>query len=103
LKMGVEIPNEVLYNTFRDDGEYKINKEKWKAEQLEKILLSALLQKALAAANQEADPQNQLASQLGELIKGQGGNEGRPPNNAQPPRLEQKMRDGVPDSTVATY
>lgn len=103
IKMGVEIPNETLYNTFRDDGEYETNKNKWKQEQLEKILLSAMLQKALAAANNQADPMNQLATQLQEMIKGGTNNEGRTPTNNQPPRLEQKMRDGVPDSTIASY
>lgn len=103
LKMGVEIPNEKLYDTFLDDGEYKIGKDKWKAEQLEKILLSAMLQKALAAANNEADPMNQLASSLKEVIGGGTNNEGRPPSNAQPPRLETKQREGIPEPTVATY
>lgn len=103
MKMGVEIPNEKLYDTFLDDGEYEVGKAKWKAEQLEKILLSATLQKMLAAANSAADPMNQMASGITEMLKGQQGNEGRPPTNNQPPRLESKNRDGVPDSTVSTY
>lgn len=102
-KMGIEIPNEKIYDTFLDDGEYKTGKEKWKQEQLEKVMLSAILQRALQAANAQADPQNALASQLSEIIKGQQNGEGRPASNAQPPRLEQKMREGIPDSTIATY
>lgn len=102
IKMGVEIPNEVLYDTFRDDKRYKVNKDIWKQEQMEKILLSAALQKMLAAANQEADPQNKLASDLSDLLRG-ANSEGRPPSNNAPPRLESKSRDGVPEPTIATY
>lgn len=102
-KMGIEIPNEKIYNAFLDDGEYKIGKQQWKQEQLEKILLSATLQKALQAANEQSDPMNQMANNISNLIQGQQGGEGRPPTNAAPPRLEQKMRDGIPDSTIATY
>lgn len=103
IKMGVPISKKKLYETFRDDGEFELDKAAWKAEQLEMVAMSAMLQKALAAANQAADPMNQLASGLAEMIKGQSGNEGRPPTNNQPPRLESKTRDGIPDSTVATY
>lgn len=103
IKMGVEIPNQKLYDTFLDDGEYLTGKEEWKKEQLEKILMSAMLQKALAAANANADPMNQMATSIAEMLKGQQNNEGRPPTNNQPPRLESKNREGVPDSTVATY
>lgn len=103
VKMQVPISKKKLYETFRDDGEFEIDKQVWKAEQLEMVAMSALLQRALQAANQQADPNNQLAGMLAEMIKGQAGNEGRPPSNNQPPRLEQKMRDGVPDSTIATY
>jgi hypothetical protein len=103
IKMGVEIPNETLYNTFRDDGEYKVNRDKWIKEQVEKIKLSAVLQKALAEANNAADPNNQLATQLIEKLKGQQNGEGRPPLNDQPPQLQSKTdQDGVSRSTVTT-
>ncbi len=103
IKMGVEIPNETLYNTFRDDGEYQTNRTKWIAEQVEKIKLSAVLQKALASANQESDPNNKLATELLEKLRGQNNGEGRPPLNDQPPRLTAKTdQDGVPRSTVET-
>jgi hypothetical protein len=100
--MGIEIPNEKIYNTFMDDGEYETGKKTWKKEQIEKVQMSALLQKALQSANQQADPANQTAQALMEKLRGTT-NEGRPATNAQPPRLQQKMRDGIPDSTIASY
>lgn len=103
LKMGAPIPMEKIYNAFLDDGEFEVSKNKWKDEQFEKIVLSGLLQKALQMANQEADPSNQLAMALKELIGGQNQKEGRPATNNQPPRLESKTRDGIPDSTIASY
>lgn len=102
IKMQVPISKKKLYETFRDDGEFELDKAVWKAEQLEMVALSAMLQKALQMANQQADPMNKLASDLSAMIQGTQ-TEGRPPTNNQPPRLEQKMRDGVPDSTVSTY
>ena len=102
-KMGVEISKERLYETFLDDGQYSLEKKKWFAEQIETIKITAILQKALAEANAAADPQNALATKLLEELKGQSGNEGRPPTNRNPPRLEGKTdEDGAMRSTVAT-
>jgi hypothetical protein len=102
VKMGIEIPNRKIYDAFMDDGEYQVGRKEWVAEQIEKIKLSAALQKALAEANAAADPQNQMAQGIADLIKGQTRNEGRPPTYNAPPRLEQKMREGIPDSTIAS-
>lgn len=102
IKMGVHISTKRLYESFIDDGQHDIENQEWYKEQLETIKITASLQKALATANAEADPQNQLASQLLEKLKGTNG-EGRPPTNANPPRLTEKTdNNGAPRSTVET-
>jgi len=100
-KIGVPISDRKLYETFVDDGEFDAIRKEYDEEQQQKMLQAAMLQKKLQEANQEADPQNQLHNKLLEEIRGTN-SEGRPPNNTARPQLEQKMREGVPDSTIAT-
>lgn len=101
-KIGVPISNKTIYNSFRPDGKFDLEKEEWIKEQEEKILLSAKLQRELAKANQEADPQNQMASKLADMVNSQN-NEGRPNSFAKSPTLEAKTNpDGTQRTTVAT-
>lgn len=101
-KIGVPISNRKIYDMFIDDGEYDKNLKEVEIEQEQQILMASRLQKELKKANAESDMHNQLTDGIVNLIRGQSGGEGRPPNNATPPRLEPKTREGIPDSTVAT-
>lgn len=101
-KIGVPISNETIYNSFRPDGKFDLEKKAWAKEQEEKILLSARLQKELARVNQEMDPANEMATKLADMVNSQNG-EGRPNSYQKPPTLESKTNsDGTERSTVAT-
>lgn len=103
-KLDVPISDEKMYNTFLDDGEYKLSLDQFNKERQQKILQAAELQRKLAEANQQADPHNQLTNHLTDLIRGDGNAKGgRPGTNNAPPRLEQKQDDsGVPRSVIAS-
>lgn len=101
-KIGVPISNKRLYATFIDDGQYEETYNEWKKEQIDKTMIAAALQRMLQAANQEADPQNQMANHVANLVNSQN-NEGRPNSFQEPPKMEMKSDlNGIPRSTVAT-
>lgn len=102
-KMGVPISNRRLYEAFIDDGQYDITKKEWGEEQVEKIMLSAMLQKMLQAANQEADPANQFASGIANMVNDHNQSQGRPSSFEKSPQLESKKDgDGLSRSTITT-
>lgn len=102
IKLGVKISEKRLYDLFVDDGQYSLEKDEWKKEQIEMIKITASLQKALAKANAEADPSNALATGLLDKLRGNNG-EGRPPTNANPPTLTQGTdQNGAPRAITET-
>lgn len=104
-KVGVPISNKRLYDTFIPDGKFELEQKQWRAEQEEKIELTAKLQMRLKQVNAEMDPNNQFAKNITNAINSNGQNqsEGRPNTFQSPPHLEQKTNDDQSiRSTVAT-
>lgn len=106
LKSGGRIADEEIYDKFIGDGRFKEVKDKWTEEQKEKARLAAEIRKeveaiASAGMSPEGGP---LIQQISQLLGQQNTmNEGRPPSNATPPRMEIKNdEDGVQRSTSAT-
>ena len=111
-KMGGTIPDQMIYDAFVGDDNYKKNRELYFEEQMEKAKAAAKIQAEVqkimqslgAGGNGNSNGvQTPIIQQIAEALSAKFENDvGRPPTNDAPARLESKMRDGVPDTTLAT-
>jgi hypothetical protein len=114
-KMGNSaIPDKMMYDLFVGDDQFEKRQKEFFEEQLQKAkhaaTIQAEVQKIMQAAGVGATGNgnsngvdNPMIQQVVEALSAKfSSNVGRPPDNETPARLESKMRDGIPDSTLVT-
>ncbi len=113
-KAGGTISDRMIYNAFIGDDNYeKVRKEFFEEQEAKSIAaakIQAQVQKIMqtmggdiGSSNGNGKPDNPLIQQVVEALAAKFSSQvGRPDENTAPAHLEQKNREGVPDTTLAT-